>query len=531
MYYQNNNGSQGSLQLNKQRTTGAVKKDFRESYMYLNQFNNGSNMNLHQQTQNGNNSPQQTLQRRFSGQNGGVVGSPMSMTNEEAARKISFNNLIGNTSINNSNLNDDDIMNTLDYMNNMDNNNNNNNNNEWEYIDEEGDDDDNDDNENDDDDDDNDELAEENLTPIEMRKMIDRMKFENRGLKKKLKDIELGHDASSIVANDEKYIKLEDEFTDLASKYLIIENEVKNMNKQNESYFKDITNLRSELHQSEENVAKFNALSKNIIEKLPNFVNQKDNFLILMGNIDLIPESIKDSYQISLKKYNELITNKNIQNSTDGNLTDEDIMKLLKDEVKQLNEALIRQDKLLKHKDKVYNQKIQEERKTIIVSSLQKSLRYEFINQDPNNKRFGLKNFKILKICPDDKNSNDDLNIEPILESSSPLLIPTSSPLPDYTSPTMTNSNMNSSSSTASLTPNHSESRMPYLSPISMPSSSDSSPKKRSTIYSNSDRISQEDDYRDAFSTISKATQNSLVNRNSMATHNSLDIEYETFTN
>ncbi|GAV27225.1 hypothetical protein PMKS-000689 [Pichia membranifaciens] len=121
--------------------------------------------------------------------------------------------------------------------------------NDWESIDEDDDDEEYSEDE-DDDDEDVDESEYDNLSKADLQKILLSVKGENKGLKKKLKDIELGHESSSIIANDGKYIKLEEEFSDLATRYMNIESEVEHMTIENESHLKDIAQLKEELQQS-----------------------------------------------------------------------------------------------------------------------------------------------------------------------------------------------------------------------------------------------------------------------------------------
>lgn len=508
-YYQGVNQGYPNYQYNTQQQTIPVtkqrkaKKNYRESYMYLNSMDTSEDISQQPQVNlpQINGSPTQSLQRRFSAQNGGVMGSPMSTASDENTRKLTFPTIMGGMN-HSSNMSDPDHT----FHNSTAN--------DWESIDEDEDEEveNEEEDEGEDYDDDDDESEYDNMTKADLQKILLSVKGENKSLKKKLKDIELGHDSNSIVANDEKYMKLEEEFSDLASKYLRIESEVENMTIQNESYFRDITELREKLQQSEATIGRFTNLSKSVIERIPTFVKQKDGFSSILGDSNDIPEQLKESYMRSLEKYQKEMK---VENPSDGNLSDNDIMKMLKDEVRDLQAALTRSDHLVKHMEKIYNQKIQEERRTIIVSSLQKALHNEFATLHPNlNGRRGLRNLKIIDVCPS--------TMEP-QEYFSPS-IPNSASSP--------NLNINSSSSlSASLTPEGSQTRLPYLSPISPPSSSESSPKKRISLYSGESA----DNFKDAFSSIPQNNKSTTSVSTTIATsHNnttpSLEIEYETFT-
>jgi hypothetical protein len=500
------------------------KKKYRESYMYLNNFGTNQTDNYQQQQQQ--QQQQQThhlnlkrisgspnfIQRRFSS-HGGVIGSPMTINNEENARKISFNALMGvHTPISNNNEN---IIDTLNYMNSIDNNE------EWESIDEGGyyasgskin-------------------ITDNNINQSEMTKIIQRLQLENRNLKKRLKDIELGHDSNSIVADDEKYSKLEENYNELANSYILKENETKNLVIQNDSYFKDITSLRSKLSNSEDLISKFTALTRIMIERLPNFVRKKDTFNSLfidsISSINELPVQIKDSYLRAIEKFDIQKNNKQLD-FNDVNITDADIIKMLKDDVSNLYSALLRSEDKLKKMDKVYNSKIQDERKTIIVSSLQSKLHNEFLSENSNsNKKIGLKNFRIIKIFPNEMSTGNEVEINNNdLENDFDKTL-------TINSPGDINSNFSDSTSQANLKLNISTTPVTPLSEDSV----DSFSLKRLSIYSNpldhlvhseseSDskikKINELDDDEDDdfFSTHSK-------NRIS---GNSLEMEFEKFT-
>lgn len=476
------------------------KKGFRESYMYLNSVNtSGELINMAQQPQVNmpvaNGSPTPSLQRRFSAQNGGVVGSPMSMTNDENARKLAFPTIMNGMG-HALNVNDGDHANHGTTVN------------DWESIDE----DDDDEEDYEDEDEDVDESEYDSLSKAELQKILLSVKGENKGLKKKLKDIELGHDSSSIVANDEKYIKLEEEFSDLATKYVSIESEVENLTNENETYLKDIALLKAELKQSEAAADICTTLSRTMIERIPNFVKQKDSFFLIMGDTSDIPEQLQECYTRSVEKYQ----GEGFENPADGNLSDSDIMKMLKNEVRDLQAALTRSENTVKQLDKIYSQKLHEERRTIIVSSLQKTLHNEFVSDHSNaGARAGLKHFRIVDICPSAEPQGGFLSPSIPNSASSPSL----------------NNNWSSSSGSSSLTPDHSHSRVVYLSPISPPSSSGGSPTKRISLYSGN----SVDHFKDAFSTIPNSSSNPTIAPGPAAAaansfDTSLEIEYETFT-
>ena len=470
--------------------------------MYLNSVNTSSELiHMAQQPQVSlpvvNGSPTPSLQRRFSAQNGGVVGSPMSMTNDENARKLAFPAIMSGMG-HPLNVNDGDHANYDTTVN------------DWESIDE--DDDDEDYSEDDDDDDEDvDESEYDNLSKADLQKILLSVKGENKGLKKKLKDIELGHESSSIIANDGKYLKLEEEFSDLATRYMNIESEVEHMTIENESHLKDIAQLKEELQQSVAVTSRFITLSRTMIERIPNFVKQKDNFFLILGDASNIPDQLQECYTRSVEKYQ---AENNSDNPADGNLSDGDIMKMLKNEVKDLHAALTRSENTVKQLDKIYSQKLHEERRTIIVSSLQKTLHNEFVSDHPNpGARAGLKHFRIVDICPSEEPQGNFL----------------SPSIPNSVSSPSLNNNWSSSSGSSSLTPDHSQSRGVYLSPISPPSSSGSSPKKRISLYSEDSA----DHFKDALSSIPNASSNPAIAPCTTVNNSfddSLEIEYETFT-
>lgn len=488
---------------NNQRQHHDNKTNYRESYMYLNNYDTNHEQDQHQQQRQQlpplnlkriSGSPN-TQHRTFSS-HGGVMASPtMSVNNEEYARKLSFNALMG------VNVNHDSSMVENDE--------------DWESIDEGA-------------------IIHETKknsnknNPEELENVIQRLTLENRNLKKRLKDIELGHDLNSIVAEDEKYAKLEDNYNELVQSYDNIENETKKLMNQNSSYYNDIESLRLTLCNKDEIISKFTSLTRCIIERLPNFIKQEETFNSLFVDsigIGEIPEQINDCYLRTVEKFN-LKTAKNTSKINESNLTDDDIIDMLKFDVKNLYSALLRSQNNFKNTDKNLNKKIQDERKTIIVSSLQSKLHSEFINENPDNKKIGLKNFKILNICSAQQEDNID-NDDDITTIQTP---PNS----------MLNSNFNdsqmkkkflSNSNVTTITP-----RTP-LTPLSSGTSVDSfSPLKRLSIYSDPlDNLNRSDNDNDRLKSLDE--ENEEFEDDFFSTHSkarlseqSLEMEYETFT-
>ncbi|KGK39418.1 hypothetical protein JL09_g1436 [Pichia kudriavzevii] len=348
------------IPLPKQRTD---KKEFRESYMYLNQYSTDQSQQPQQQnlgriSASSQGSPVQSLQRRFSSQNGGIIGSPMSMTTEEIARKMSLNALMGVRSNDQFGTADSTTLSpVINYMNRIDSGSHENSNSDWESIYDES------------------SIRQRNPTP-EMTKAIDRLQAENRSLKKRLKDIELGRDASSIVAIDEKYSKLVEEYDTLVDNYLILETENKKLATENDSFNKTLSKVENSTNLKDKQIKNYDEALKKIIEKT-------------RRHSEVVSESRKVSTNVSLEDHVNIST-----------LTDAEIIHMLSDDVKTLRLSLSKTNKQLKEITKVYNTKVQEERKTIIVSSMQKMLHNEFLRENPGRKT-GLQNFRIIQICPD----------------------------------------------------------------------------------------------------------------------------------
>lgn len=524
----NNNIQPGNYNPNMLANNSAQpggKKNYRESYMYLNSFTTGptdyqQQQNLYQDQpvahaplNRMSGSPATITQGHFSSQNSGIIGSPMSLTAEENARKISFNALMGTSSHLHSDTSD--IADTLNYMNTLDQDNDH----DWESIDDEG----------------GDTSViryqtSHTTTNAELSNIIQKLQSENRGLKKKLKDIELGHDSHSIVAEDEKFSKLEDQYNELIASFELLENESKNLLIQNDSYFKDITRLRGEVNGHDKTIDQFNKLVESLIEHIPNYIKEKEQLNRLFGDIkSQLPEKSQALYSDMLNNYTEPKLIHNLK-STDGNFTDDDIIRVLKDEVAYLNSALVRSNIQIKNMDKIYTQKIQEERKTIVVSSMQKSLHSEFINENPEtNNTVGLKNFRILNIVGAERNEEDGGSEANYYDDSNVTFIPTP-PESVKTSfspglPISPNLQLDSQSKLAqSISP------ITPKTPITPNSNSSLSPRRNLSAYSNhgtkldgdgdddgDDGDAGDDDF---YSTHSK-------NRISAR---SLEMEYETFT-
>ena len=521
--YQNN-----PIIMKKQRdqSNNSSNKDsnYRESYMYLNQFNNNNSQTLAPNAlQRISGSP--NLNRRISGGNGSIIGSPIITTqanNEEQARKISFNALMGVKNGNiNDNTDDNSMIDAINYMNKYDLNNND----DWESIDEEND------------------IDYNNVENDETNNIIKRLQIENRGLKKKLKDIELGHDSNSIVADDEKYSRLEDEYNRLAESYLFLDNETKDLTVQNDSYFKDITKLRKELNELKENnngsSDEILLFTKGLIDNLPNYISKTDDFIKIIG--DKIPKELDDLCTNTLMKIETSKNNQSINtpatikgstlntpvmgsafttpklnspNPNIGYLNDEEISKFLKDEVKQLNFTIKSLEDQMNKMRINYSTRIQEERQTIIVSTLQRKLHNEFINENPKNKNIGLKNFSIINIIPPNNNNTDNEN-----ENENENTHNSKLPVLDFNKEDTFISNLDSltdSPTNLSLRDDSSNIKLSSLSPITPVSEAPESPKKRLTIYSTHTSESNDDFY--------------SIASNNRISDDSLEIEFETFT-
>ena len=489
-----------------------AKKNFRESYMYLDSFGNKSDTTPsiavqgtkpQPNLQRISGSPSSILQRRFSSQNGVVMGSPISANTEENARKISLNALMGVKSI----QDDDDInvLDTLDYMNSLDPQKRDDAN-EWESIDEEG----------------GVVPSSEPNTyftanrdsilndPDEAAKIIQKLQIENRGLKKKLKDIELGHDSNSIVASDGKYSSLENDYDQLYDSFKLLDEESKDLLSKNKTYHKDNTQLKEKLRITDDHFGRTTAFTKSIIERLPNFI-KKEDFLQLIGKESEIPENVKDNYLNSFQKFkNEDL--QDMKNTGDGFLNDEEIIKLMNKEIKQLNNALQCSNIKIKQMDKIYGSKIDEERRTIRVSAIHSKLHDEFIGENPLlHSSLGLRNLKLLEIVPPSLPSCQ----EPSNESHKPTDIMIIDP--DRTLDSETTS-VSGSPSNFSDYP-HSKPATPITPtsdiPIVSQSKSSNSLSNRIKSYS-----TDEDSHEDFYSVHSK----------SQVSTNSVDFEYETFT-
>lgn len=489
--HQNQQQPQQQIHIPKQRSN----KNYRESFMYL----NGANKSNQEFTTNGvtNGSPVM-LQRRFSSQNGGgIIGSPMNFSNEEQARKISFNALMGVTG-------EEGINDTINYMNLIEQNQKNSdrgiNEDDWISIDEEP-------------------IDTQYSKPMTRKgsendkdKIIQRLQLENRNLKKKLKDIELGHDSNSIVANDEHYNRLETEYDELAKNFELIDNETKNLIVQNDAYVKDVNRLKGEIDSAGVKNDELVKILKNVIDESTRYIKEKKPYTELFGFVesckDSLPLQVIQLYKTNLLKYDN---NKYVAAIGDT-LSEDEIIKMMKLEIGILVDAnkSLRAD--VKNIDHILNKKIFDERKTIVVSTLQKSMNNEFLKNHPDFKlkkfnKFNVGNngFKLINLVPstidDELDDVDDVNDDVDQTVNSELTFTESQFSPQIVD---RKSIQLPSISTSPVTP---------VSANSMSSIID----KRSTYSSTTTEESEQEFH-------------STKSKSSIAIDSPLDIQYETFT-
>lgn len=469
-------------------------KNFRESYMYLN--GNGSTHDASSSLLNRVSASPEMLQRRFSSQNGGTgIGSPMKFSNEEQARKISLNALIGASG-------DDGINDTINYMNHLDGLGQEMNEEDWISIDEE---------------------VEQSPTYNGIKKvsekdsdkMIQRLQMENRSLKKKLKDIELGHDSNSIVANDESYTRLESDYKELAQNFEIIQSETKNLIVQNDAYFKDITRLKGELDESDDMKDTLVGVLKNIIDSAPSYFKDKLHFKKVLGSVESvknIPVAITDAYMQNLNVYDR----QDLTSSIDTSMTNDDITKMLKLEILSLYESNKSLKLDLKKIDKLFSRKLSDERKTIIVSTLQKSLNNEFLQTHPDFKVKRFNRFKVVDIVSA-ATQDEELDVGDDTMNSNATITDLKNPIISHT--------IDSPNSIPTISP---------ITPVSQNSmnSLNSIIDKRSSYSSTTTEEGSED--QDFHSTKSISNSNSDIiskpKSHTLKIDSPLDIQYETFT-
>lgn len=461
------------------------KYNNRESYMYLN-----SNFQQNQQQRPYDQSEIPNV-RRISG---GIVGAPMSSSNDEYAKQLTFNSLIGNH--NHSN-------NSGKYINSIDNEQ------DWESID------------------DNDVKGMDSLN-----KIVETLQLENKNLKRKLKSIELGHDSNSIIENDQdndevNFKILESNYSKLNENYELIENQLQNLSVQNTDYSNKVKFLNNEIQNK-------NLVIENFLDKIPKFLN-KINDLNLLVDSSLLSDDLKLSFDESCKKVN-LNTNSNTNSnsnstskigtpntsfSTNTNTHDEDLIEMLRFDNKSLNYALERANKTIKRMDKIFNLKIRDERETIRVSSNQTMLFNELKSQYENDND----NVNVNDNDNDDNDENDDdkPKKDKFIISSQPLkhfrfidLCPSQ------------NIPINNFNSIDSPTTTDSTSHSGIVESESIATSLESytSCNKHETQLQRNTITSTESDFKDAHSSVSVTSNND----NDIGIDHSTQLDYETFT-
>lgn len=222
---------------------------------------------------------------------------------------------------------------------------------------------------------------------------IARLQLENRNLKKKLKDIELGHDSNSIVANDEHYTRLENQYNELSQNFDLMECETNNLIEQNDAYFKEMTRLKEELSKINNSNKILTELLNKTIESAPIYITEKSNFVKLFSPVkdSNIPISISNTFQKSLDKYTS-----NVEKNGDNN----DLIKMLQFEVRNLKNTNKLLHVKIKTNDNLNAKKISLERRTIIVAAMQNSLHNEFQKSQSNKPTRWFNKIPTIDIVP-----------------------------------------------------------------------------------------------------------------------------------
>lgn len=331
----------------------AKKRQVRESYMYLEEMNGNQSFNSLQ-------SP--VLQKRFSSQTG-IVGSPMSTPPDETSKRLSFSSALGLPANSNSNYEQlDGTTNTLKFMNTVDGDEEEEDDDEW--IDTDG---------------------SDQLTHI---------KRQNNELHLKLKQLQNKIDFSKEEA---------------------LEKQIQNLNSENKTQTENLARLNDLLKNEKSQNEEILTFTNELIKLLPqNLIN--DNLIDLIADGNLSNES--------KKHYKKLLNlNKPVAKSTtpqlskfSGELSDKDILQILKNDVKMLSDAVIKLREEKKSLETHFNLKIQEERKTIRITATRKILNNEFNASTSGNKKKIMlkKGFKLIH--PVLIKDSADLKDTPILQ-------------------------------------------------------------------------------------------------------------------
>lgn len=301
------------------------------------------------------------LQRRFSS-HGGVIGTPMSTPpddhNNNANKRVSLTqSVIGMVPLT---PNDPTNSKSLDYMNTLDG------------------------------DDDNDDWVD--ISPIN-----EKLKLDNRNLKKKLKDMEIKYETSQVI----NPIELENE----------------KLSSENSDLLKSISKLKLDSLSTND---KFNELlnfSNELIKRLPNYIPDREICLDIINGIQL-PIDLKSQFEKSLCSYDsknsKLKSNKHIE----GTLTDEDLMKLLRSDIKILSSTVNRLSLEKKQIEKIYSKRLNEERRTIRMAAKHKIVHNEF-RKSSSYKPNLIKGFKLINpVLIVDENNLKSNNSTPFMSSS-----------------------------------------------------------------------------------------------------------------
>lgn len=328
-------------------------KQYRESYLY---FDEGLEDQAQQQQQLHNEKyyqqQPQPQTRKFSYT--GVIGTPMSTPPTEESptltKRLSFTQSITGLPMNTS-TNTTTMEKSLEYMNSVDDDNSHTGADMY----------------------DTDDAAWVDMSPALNN---NKLKLANRNLKKKLKDMELKYEVVS--PND---IELENERLQL----------------ENEQLTKSISKLKLDALSSNDKLKEIDHFTKELITRLPNYINDKEIYLDIINGISL-PTSLKPQLDRSLKTFD---TKQNLSNASitakhiEGTLTDDDLMKLLREDIRTLSSTVQRLSQEKSQIEKIYSKRLLEERKTIRMAAKHKLIHNEF-RRSSHYKPNLIKDFKLI---------------------------------------------------------------------------------------------------------------------------------------
>lgn len=299
------------------------------------------------------------LHRRFSS-HGGVIGTPMSTPDEDrssgANRRVSLTqSVIGMIPLT---PNDPSNSKSLEYMNTLDG------------------------------DDDNDDW-------VDISPAAEKLKLDNRTLKKKLKDMEIKYETHQAI----NPVELENE----------------KLANENSELVKSISKLKLECLSSSDKFSELLAFSQELIKRLPKYIPDREICLDVINGIQ-VPTDLKPQFEASLGSYD---SKSKAKKHIEGTLSDDDLMKLLRSDIKILSSTVNRLSLEKRQMEKLYAKRLNEERRTIRMAAKHKVVHNEF-RKSSSYKPNLIKEIKLINpVLIVDENNLKSQNSTPLMSSSS----------------------------------------------------------------------------------------------------------------